>query len=61
MFREFIASDEMTALAADVVGPDVKFHHAKLNFKSGRGSRGFKWHQQGEIAKNLLTSTSSVI
>lgn len=44
-FREFIASDEMTALAADVVGPDVKFHHAKLNFKSGRGSRGFKWHQ----------------
>ena len=44
-FREFIASDEMTALAADAVGPDVKFHHAKLNFKSGRGSRGFKWHQ----------------
>ena len=44
-FREFIASDGMTALAADVVGPNVKFHHAKLNFKSGRGSRGFKWHQ----------------
>ena len=45
VFWEFIASDEMTALATDVVGPDVKFHHAKLNFKSGRGSRGFKWHQ----------------
>ena len=45
VFWEFIASEEMTALAADVVGPDVKFHHAKLNFKSGRGSRGFKWHQ----------------
>lgn len=44
-FWEFIRSDEMTALAADVVGPDVKFHHAKLNLKSGRGSRGFKWHQ----------------
>lgn len=44
-FREFITSEEMTTLAADVVGPDVKFHHAKLNFKSGRGSRGFKWHQ----------------
>ena len=28
VFWEFIASDEMTALAADVVGPDVKFHHA---------------------------------
>ena len=44
-FWDFLASEEMTALAADVVGPDVKFHHAKLNFKSGRGSRGFKWHQ----------------
>lgn len=45
VFWEFVASDEMTALAADVVGPDVKFHHAKLNFKTGKGSRGFKWHQ----------------
>jgi len=44
-FWEFICSDEMTQLAADVVGPDVKFHHAKLNIKSGRGSRAFKWHQ----------------
>ena len=35
----------MTDLAADVVGPDVKFHHAKLNVKSERGTRGFKWHQ----------------
>ncbi len=44
-FWEFICSEEMTALAADVVGPDVKFHHAKLNLKSARGSRGFAWHQ----------------
>jgi len=35
----------MTDLAAEVVGPDVKFHHAKLNVKSERGTRGFKWHQ----------------
>jgi ectoine hydroxylase len=44
-FWDFIRSDEMSALAADVVGPDVKFHHAKLNLKSKHGSRGFKWHQ----------------
>ena len=44
-FWAFIRGPEMTALAADVVGPGVKFHHAKLNYKSGRGSRGFKWHQ----------------
>ena len=45
VFWDFICSEEMTALAADVVGPDVKFHHAKLNLKSARGSRGFDWHQ----------------
>ena len=45
VFWEFMTSEEMTSAAADVVGPDVKFHHAKLNFKSARGSRGFKWHQ----------------
>lgn len=45
VFWDFIRCDEMTALAADVVGPDVKFHHAKLNLKSKQGSRGFKWHQ----------------
>jgi ectoine hydroxylase len=44
-FWEFICDPVMTDLAADVVGPDVKFHHAKLNVKSERGTRGFKWHQ----------------
>src|SRR5262249_36841424 len=45
VFWEFFGDRVMTDLAADVVGPDVKFHHAKLNVKSERGSRGFKWHQ----------------
>jgi ectoine hydroxylase-related dioxygenase (phytanoyl-CoA dioxygenase family) len=44
-FWDFIRDGLMTGLAADLVGPDVKFHHAKLNVKSGHGSRGFKWHQ----------------
>jgi ectoine hydroxylase len=44
-FWEFMCDPIMTDLAADVVGPDVKFHHAKLNVKSERGTRGFKWHQ----------------
>src|SRR5690606_24074697 len=44
-FWAFMADPLMTDLAADVVGPDVKFHHAKLNVKAGEGSRGFKWHQ----------------
>lgn len=44
-FWAFMTDPVMTDLAADVVGPDVKFHHAKLNVKAGQGSRGFKWHQ----------------
>jgi ectoine hydroxylase-related dioxygenase (phytanoyl-CoA dioxygenase family) len=44
-FWAFMRDPLMTDLAADVVGPDVKFHHAKLNLKAGEGSRGFKWHQ----------------
>jgi len=44
-FWELMCDPVMTELAADVVGPDVKFHHAKLNVKSERGTRGFKWHQ----------------
>lgn len=44
-FWDFISDPVMTDLAADVVGPDVKFHHAKLNVKAGKGSREFMWHQ----------------
>ena len=44
-FWQFMTNPLMTELAADVVGPDVKFHHAKLNVKSGQGSQGFGWHQ----------------
>lgn len=44
-FWTFMTDPVMTDLAADVVGPDVRFHHSKLNLKTGEGSRGFKWHQ----------------
>jgi hypothetical protein len=44
-FWEVMTDPIMTDLAADVVGPDVKFHHAKLNVKSGKGTQGFGWHQ----------------
>jgi Phytanoyl-CoA dioxygenase (PhyH) len=30
---------------ADLVGPDVKFHHSKLNFKWSKGGDEVKWHQ----------------
>lgn len=32
-------------IVADLVGPNVKFHHAKLNFKWAHGGEEVKWHQ----------------
>ncbi|MEM7404615.1 MAG: phytanoyl-CoA dioxygenase family protein [Pseudomonadota bacterium] len=41
----FAAGSVITELAADLVGPDVKFHSAKLNFKSAGKTSAIKWHQ----------------
>ncbi len=35
----------MTDMAADLVGPDVRFHHAKVNSKLPRTRTVVKWHQ----------------
>ena len=35
----------MADVAADLVGPDVTFHHSKLNFKWFDASDTVKWHQ----------------
>jgi ectoine hydroxylase-related dioxygenase (phytanoyl-CoA dioxygenase family) len=29
----------------DLLGPDLKFHHSKLNFKAPHGGEEVKWHQ----------------
>ena len=39
--RESIIPD----IVSDLVGPDVKFHHSKLNFKWANGGEEVKWHQ----------------
>lgn len=44
-FWPFLTDPHLMDVVADLVGPDVKFHHSKLNVKSGKGSRGIKWHQ----------------
>lgn len=45
LYWEFASESVMADVAADVVGPDVKFYHSKLNFKWARGGLDFKWHQ----------------
>ena len=41
---DFVSSAPMTALAADLVGPNVQFRESGVSFKSP-GGRGFDWHQ----------------
>jgi hypothetical protein len=41
----FASESLLGDIAADLVGPDVKFHHSKLNFKWAEGGEEVKWHQ----------------
>jgi ectoine hydroxylase len=41
----FASQSIIADVAADLVGPDVKFHHSKLNFKWAKGGEEVKWHQ----------------
>jgi ectoine hydroxylase-related dioxygenase (phytanoyl-CoA dioxygenase family) len=45
LFWEFAAGRPMAEIAADLVGPDVKFHSSKLNYKWPGGGEVVKWHQ----------------
>ena len=44
-YWEFASRSLITDVAVDLLGPDVKFHHSKLNFKAPRGGEEVKWHQ----------------
>ncbi len=43
-FWDYCNESIMPDIVADLVGPDVKFHHSKLNFKWKRGGEEVKWH-----------------
>ena len=45
VYWEFASQSVIADVAADLVGPDVKFHHSKLNFKWSKGGEEVKWHQ----------------
>ncbi len=44
-YWEFASQSVIVDVAVDLLGPDVKFHHSKLNFKAPRGGEEVKWHQ----------------
>lgn len=45
LYWELASTAPLVDLVADLVGPDVKFHHSKLNFKWAAGGEEVKWHQ----------------
>ncbi|HKY95484.1 MAG TPA: phytanoyl-CoA dioxygenase family protein [Kiloniellales bacterium] len=45
VFWDFASKSPLGDLLADVLGPDVKFHQSKLNFKWAQGGTEVKWHQ----------------
>ncbi|MCY4454275.1 MAG: phytanoyl-CoA dioxygenase family protein [Immundisolibacterales bacterium] len=44
-YWKFASESLIPDIVADLVGPDVKFHHSKLNFKWAEGGEEVKWHQ----------------
>lgn len=40
-----MANSVMTDCVADLIGPNVKFHHSKINAKLPGGATAVKWHQ----------------
>src|SRR5690606_6692183 len=45
VFWEFASASALGDLLCDLLGPDVKFHQSKLNFKWQKGGSEVKWHQ----------------
>ena len=44
VFWDYCLKSILPDMVADLVGPDVKFHHSKLNFKWAQGGEEVKWH-----------------
>ena len=44
-YYEAMAASRMTDCVADLIGPNVKFHHSKINSKLPGGNTEVKWHQ----------------
>jgi ectoine hydroxylase-related dioxygenase (phytanoyl-CoA dioxygenase family) len=44
-YDRVMAESRIPALVADLIGPNVKFHHAKINSKLPGAATQVKWHQ----------------
>ena len=44
-YWELASQSAITDVVVDLLGPNVTFHHSKLNFKAAHGGEEVKWHQ----------------
>jgi ectoine hydroxylase-related dioxygenase (phytanoyl-CoA dioxygenase family) len=44
-YRHAMSSTRMTDAVAELIGPNVKFHHSKINSKLPGAATAVKWHQ----------------
>ena len=44
-YWDYVSTSVLADIAEDLLGPAVKFHHSKLNFKAAAGGTEVKWHQ----------------
>ena len=51
-FWAFARDGPAAQVAADLLGPDIKFHHAKLNFKEADGGEKVSWHQDIQVRQH---------
>jgi ectoine hydroxylase-related dioxygenase (phytanoyl-CoA dioxygenase family) len=60
VFWEFLSARDsvLPDIIADLIGPDVKFREAMINFKLARGGEEVKWHQDTSY---LYTNSSPLI
>jgi ectoine hydroxylase len=43
-YWDYLVQSKLGDIVADLVGPDVKYHQSKLNFKWAKGGEEVKWH-----------------
>lgn len=56
VFWAFASQSPLGDLLADVLGPHVKFHQSKLNFKWAKGGTEVKWHQDSPFFPHTNTA-----
>jgi ectoine hydroxylase len=59
-YWEYASQSIICDVMADLMGPDVKFHHSKLNFKWARGGEEVKWHQDIQFWPHTNYSPATV-